>query len=144
MGTYGYMKTDVYGYVNGKKAYSRDEYIEMCRGFADLHGDDELLEYAQKVTHDWYNAGWHRTFTSYYLSDYALEEPYRSLKKHEFERLKELQAEARAAEKAADDAREWRFIQSCYYADNSVEEVWEDKDGNRKIVMTTAPHGDAC
>jgi hypothetical protein len=31
-----------------------------------------------------------------------------------------------------------------YFADNSVEEVWEDKDGKRKRVMVVAPHGDAC
>ena len=46
--------------------------------------------------------------------------------------------------KAADDARRWRHIRNEYYADNSVEEVWEDKDGVQKTVMIVGPHGDAC
>ena len=55
-----------------------------------------------------------------------------------------MQKEAIEAEKAADDAREWKYKETIYWADNSVEEVWEDKDGNTKTVMVTGPHGDAC
>ena len=89
-------------------------------------------------------AGWHQTFTTYYLSDYALSEPGRSLTVKEFNRLKELQQAAREAEKAADDAREWKLHQTIYWADNSVEEIWIDKNGATKSVMTVGPHGDAC
>ena len=140
------MKYDpnVYGYVNGKPTYSRDEFIFTVRGFGPLENDADLLAFAEKVTSRWYNAGWHQTFTTYYLSDYALSEPGRSLTVKEFNRLKELQQAAREAEKAADDAREWKLHQTIYWADNSVEEIWIDKNGATKSVMTVGPHGDAC
>ena len=135
---------DVYGYVNGKAVYSRDEFIFEKRGFGAIESDAELLAYAEKVTYGWYHSGWKRTFTTFYLSDYAANEPGASLTKAEYARLKELQKEARAAEKAAEEAREWKKIGTYGYADNSVEEVWEDKDGKRKTVMAVYPHGDAC
>ena len=124
------MKYDpnVYGYVNGKPTYSRDEFIFTVRGFGPVEND----------------AGWHQTFATYYLSDYALSEPGRSLTVKEFNRLKELQQAAREAEKAADDAREWKLHQTIYWADNSVEEIWIDKNGATKSIMTVGPHGDAC
>lgn len=138
------MEQRVYGYVNNKAVFSRDEFIFASRGFGPIETDAALLEYAREVTSNWYHAGWNRTFTSYYLSDYALSEPYCSLTLKEFARLRELQREAIKAEKAADDAREWKYKETIYWADNSVEEVWEDKDGNTKTVMVTGPHGDAC
>ena len=85
----------VYGYVNGKPAYSADEYVYAIRGFEELKSDKELLDYAEKVTHHWYDAGHRHKFITFFLSDYALSEPYRSLTKKEFERLKELQKQAR-------------------------------------------------
>lgn len=134
----------VYGYVNGKPTYSRDEFIFECRHFGPIETDEELLAYAEKVTSKWYSAGWHQSFVGFYLSDYALAEPYRSLTLKEFNRLKELQAEARAEAKRIEDAKQWRLVDTLYWADNSVEEIFEDKDGNRKTVMVTGPHGDAC
>ena len=140
------MKYDpnVYGYVNGKPMYSRDEFIFTVRGFGPIENDADLLAFAEKVTSRWYNAGWHQTFAAYYLSGYALSEPGRSLTVKEFNRLKELQQAAREAEKAADDAREWKLHQTIYWADNSVEEIWIDKNGATKSIMTVGPHGDAC
>lgn len=135
---------NVYGYVNGKAVYSRDEFIFAKRGFGAIENDADLLAYAEKVTSKWYDAGWHRTFTSYYLSDYALSEPSASLTKAEFARLKQMQAEAQAEQKRLEDEKEWRLVGTYGYADNSVEEVWENKHGERKTVMTVAPHGDAC
>ena len=135
---------NVYGYVNGKPTYSRDEFVFECRHFGAIENDADLLAFAEKATHGWYNAGWTRTFTTFYLSDYALAEPRRSLTDKEFARLKELQAEARAEAKRIEDAKQWRKIGTYGYADNSVEEIYEDKDGNRKTVMTVHPHGDAC
>ena len=78
------------------------------------------------------------------LSDYALSQPRASLTLKEFDRLKELQQQARDAAKAADDAREWKLKDTACYADNSVEEIWIDKDGIEKRVMTVGPHGDVC
>lgn len=140
------MKYDpnVYGYVNGKPTYSRDEFIFAVRGFGPIENDADLLAFAEKVTSRWYNAGWHQTFATYYLSDYALSEPFASLTLSEFGRLKELQQEAREAAKAADDARCWRLKETINWADNSVEEIYEDKDGNTKHVTVVGPHGDAC
>ncbi len=134
--------TSVYGYVNGKAVYSRDEFIFTCRGFGAITSDEELLKFAEKVSSNWYEAGWHRTFTTFYLSN--LSEPCRSLTLKEITRLKELQEIARKKEKEADEAREWKYVKTIYWADNSEEEVWEDKNGVRKTVMVVAPHGDAC
>lgn len=86
---------NVFGYVNGKAVYSRDEFIFTSRGFEEITSDAELLKYAEKVTYGWQNAGHKQTFAGFYLSDYALSEPYRSLTKKEFARLKELQKQAR-------------------------------------------------
>lgn len=134
---------NVYGYVNGKPTYSRDEFIFASRKRGPIEDDAELLEFAAKVTGQWYRAGWRRTFTTYHLGNYVLDEPFRSLTTKEYARLRELQQEAIAAEKAEDDARGWRLIQTDGYADNSVEKTYRDKDGTQKTVMAVAPHGDA-
>ena len=52
--------------------------------------------------------------------------------------------QAEAAKKAAEEARGWHLVGTYSYADNSVEEEYEDKDGNSKTVMVVYPHGDAC
>lgn len=133
---------DVYGYVNGEAVFSRDEFVYKRRKRGPITDDDELIEFAEAVTHNWYDAGWHRTFTTYYLGDYALDEPCKSLTGTEYARLKELQKAERARMKAADEAREWKLDRTEYFADNSVEEVWIDKDGTEKRVMAVYPHGD--
>ena len=135
---------DVFGYVNGKPVYSRDEYIYTKRRFGALETDEELMAFAEKVTCHWHRGGWEHGFIDFYLSDYALSEPYRSLTKVEFERLKELQREAEAKHKAEEDAKEWRLDHTIYWADNSVEEVWINKYGEKRSVMTVQPHGDCC
>ena len=135
---------NVYGYVNGKPVYSRDEFVFTKRGFSAIETDEELLAFAKKASCDWYDAGWHRTFESYYLGDYALSEPKASLTNREYERLRQLQKEAQEAAKAADEARCWKLVDRVFWADNSEEEIWEDKDGIRKTVMVVGPHGDAC
>lgn len=134
----------VYGYVNGKAVYSRDEFIFTARGFGAIESDEELLAYVEKVTSKWYNAGWHHTFETYYLSDYALEHPCSDLTISEFNRLKKLQKQAQEELKHADEAKGWKLIETVGYADNSVEEIWESKDGERKTEMVVFPHGDAC
>ena len=135
---------NVYGYVNGEAVHSRDEFIFKSRHRGPIETDIDLLEYAEKVTSGWSSAGWHQTFAGFYLSDYALSEPFRSLTKSEFARLKQLQDEAIAAAKAADEARNWQLVDTLYWADNSVEEIYEDKDGIRKTVTVVGPHGDVC
>lgn len=137
------------GFYNGIPCYSHEEFVYRCRErelgrFGAIENDDELIEFARKASHDWYDAGWHQTFETYYLGDYALDEPKRSLTDAEYKRLKELQKEAQAKAKAKEDAREWKYITTYYYADNSVEELWRDKDGNEKMVMTVGAHGDVC
>lgn len=134
----------VYGYVNGQPVYSRDEFVFKCRGFGAIESDDALMEYARKVTSNWYRSGHHHSFISFYLGDYALDHPYRDLTKTEYERLKELQAEARAKHEAEEDARGWELVETIYWADNSVEEYYRDKNGETKSVMVVQPHGDVC
>ncbi len=41
-------------------------------------------------------------------------------------------------------ARCWQHVETLHWADNSVEEVYKDKDGNIKRVIAVGPHGDAC
>lgn len=135
---------NVYGYVNGKPVFSRDEFIFEQRKRGPIEDDAELIAFAEKATSGWHNAGWSHSFISFHLSDYALSEPFASLTLSEFGRLKELQQEAREAAKAADDARCWRLKETINWADNSVEEIYEDKDGNTKHVTVVGPHGDAC
>lgn len=86
---------NVYGYVNGKAVYSRDEFIFTSRGFEAITNDAELLKFAEKVTSGWSDSGHRHSFAGFYLSDYALSEPYRSLTLKEFARLKELQKQAK-------------------------------------------------
>lgn len=133
-----------YGYVDGEAVYTRDEFVFKKRGRGPIESDEELIAFAEKVTGGWYNAGWHLSFASYYLGDYALDEPKQSLTAKEYKRLKELQELARAEAKAADEAREWKLKGRFGYADNSVEDVYVDKEGVEKRVMVVAPHGDAC
>lgn len=95
---------NVYGYVNGKPVFSRDEFIFEHRKRGPIEDDAELIAFAEKATSGWHNADWSHSFISFYLSDYALSEPFASLTLSEFRRLKELQQEAREAAKAADDA----------------------------------------
>lgn len=135
---------NVYGYVNGKPVYSRDEFIYNKRGFGAITSDDFLIKYAQKVTYNWSEAGWHQSFRTYYLSDYALSEPYQSLTIREFDRLRELQKMAQDEYRRQEEARRWNKVQTMCWADNSVEELWRDKDGIEKIVVVVAPHGDLC
>lgn len=138
----------VYGYVDGEPVYSNEEFRYRSRGFGAIEqtprGDRFLFKFAKLVTSDWYDAGHHHTFESFYLSDYALSQPFASLTKAEFNRLKELQAEAQAELKRKEDEKEWKYDHTVYYADNSEEEVWINKYGETKQVMTVAPHGDAC
>lgn len=47
-------------------------------------------------------------------------------------------------QKAHDKAKEWKEVKKIYYADNSIEVIYEDKDGNQKTELEVAPHGDAC
>lgn len=108
---------NIYGYVNGKPVYSRDEFIFESRysRYKDeslkeqITNDAELLKFAEKVTSGWLNAGHKQSFTHFYLSDYALSEPYRSLTLKEFERLKQLQENAYA---------EWEAEQAKYKYEN--------------------------
>lgn len=70
---------NVFGYVDGQPTYSRDEFIYKKRRRGPITDDAELVAFAEKVTSGWYNAGWRRTFTTYYLGDYALDEPLNAL-----------------------------------------------------------------
>lgn len=136
--------SNVYGWVNGEAVYTAEEFRYKARGFGAITNDDDLMAYAEKVTYGWSDAGHKRTFTSFYISDYALSQPYASLTRAEFDRLKELQAIARRKAKEADEARQWRYVRTIYWADNSIEEIWADKDGIEKTVLVDGPHGDVC
>ena len=88
---------NVYGYVNGKPIFSRDEFIYESRRRGPIEDDAELIAFAEKATSGWHSAGWSHSFIDFYLSDYALSEPFASLTLSEFGRLKELQRGATGA-----------------------------------------------
>lgn len=134
----------IYGTVNSEPVYSRDEFVFKVRGFGEITNDEELLAFAEKVTHGWYYAGWHQDFRTYYLGDYAESEPLRSMTYTEYARLRKLQEKVQKEYDEAEAAREWKHVNTVYYADNSVEEIWRDKNGVEKEVMIVPPHGDAC
>lgn len=41
-------------------------------------------------------------------------------------------------------APDWVEVNRIHYADNSIEAVQENKNGDRRQVMVEAPHGDVC
>ena len=99
------MENNVFGYVNGEPVYSRDEFVYKARRFGELKTDQELMDFAKNKTSNWSSGGHRVGFVHYYLSDYAMSEPYRSLTKKEFERLKKLQEAAK---------EEWEAEQAKY------------------------------
>ena len=141
--------TRVYGWYNGIPCKTKEEFVYRKRerqlGFYGSITDDKtLINFCEKVSGHWQNAGWPREWPFVFISDYACSEPYASLTTQEFARIKELQEIDLAKHKANEEARKWKLVDTCSYADNSVEEIWEDKNGVRKTVMKVAPHGDAC
>lgn len=130
---------DAYGYVNGKPVYSHDEFAITSRGFGPIESDEDLIAYAEQETGHW---SWYRTLRTYYFSE--SDRLYNHLTYNEWNRLKELQEQACTAYKAAEDARQWHKVDTVYWADNSIEEIWEDQNGIRKTVLVDGPHGDVC
>lgn len=55
---------NVYGYVNGKPVFSRDEFIFEHRKRGPIEDDAELIAFAEKATSGWHNAGWSHSFTN--------------------------------------------------------------------------------
>lgn len=129
-------------YYNGKAYEDINEYYYAVRHRREITTDKELIAYAREVTSNWYYCGWHRTFLTYYFG--RLENGRYEMTKREYERLLELQKMAVKAFEGMQAAREWKLSKTYYYADNSVEEVWEDKFGNTKTHMKVYPHGDVC
>lgn len=53
---------NVYGYVNGKPVFSRDEFIYESRRRGPIEDDAELIAFAEKATSGWHSAGWSHSF----------------------------------------------------------------------------------
>lgn len=47
---------NVYGYVNGKPVFSRDEFIYESRRRGPIEDDAELIAFAEKATSGWHTA----------------------------------------------------------------------------------------
>ncbi len=138
------MEKNIYGYVNGEAVFSANEFVYKSRGFGALETDEEIFNYAQKVTYNWSTGTYKADFRTFYLSDYALSEPRRSLTADEFKRLQAMQDSVRREHDKAEEARQWQKVDTLYWADNSVEEIWRDKYGTEKRVTVIGAHGDAC
>ena len=131
---------EAYGYVNGRPIYSRDEWIYSSRGFGPLLNDDDLMTFAAKITHNWYTGSWRKGFEKYSLSEFELDEPFASLTQSEFDRLKVLQIAAKEKIRRFRREKDWKLIETVRYEDNSAEEIYENRYGERKTVQIESPH----
>lgn len=132
-------------YRNGTitKYDSHDAYIKAKRSFERFPCMEKMVEYLREKTH-FQQAGWRHDFLDFYISDYSQDPIYDYITMEEGRQLREYQKELRAKADAAEAARGWRLVDTIYWADNSVEEIWEDKDGIRKSKTVVGPHGDLC
>ena len=73
------------------------------------------------------------------MSDSEIAQPRLSLTDDEFKRLKEIQKVAREEEKRKEDARQWKKVRTIRFEDGSLNEMYEDKDGNKKTVSIFCP-----
>lgn len=131
-------KKGEYCYNGVKMSLTHDEFVIMKRGIESFESDESLVEWLKKVT-----SGFQK-FVDAYISDYTCGDYYDNLTDAEFKRVKEYQKELIQIEKDADNKREWKLKESSFYADNSVEETYVDKNGIEKTIMTVQPHGDIC
>lgn len=96
---------NVYGYVNGKPVFSRDEFIFEHRKRGPIEDDAELIAFAEKATSGWHSAGWSHSFIDFYISDYALS-PYVYDGSMTLADREKMQQAREAFEKLADALRE--------------------------------------
>ena len=82
----------VYGYVNGYACHSPEEFVYKCRKFGEITNDSDLIDWAEKCSHNWYNAGHHETFATFYIDSYDFS---RNFTQSELNRLRELQIQAK-------------------------------------------------
>lgn len=122
---------------------SQEQLLIQRRGFEKFESDEQMLAWLEEKG-AFQQYGHKRRFIDFYISDYCLDRIYDYLTKAEVKHLRELQNRKRAEHKAAEDAREWRKVDTFHYADNSVEKIWIDKNGVRKTVTTVGPGGDVC
>lgn len=122
---------------------SHDEAVIHKRGFERFESDDQMVAWLEEKG-AFQCAGHRRSFLNFYISNYCMDPIYDFLTNDEVKHLREVQKRKQAEKEAAEAAREWKKVETSYYADNSVEEIWEDKDGNQKTIMTVMPHGDVC
>ena len=112
-------------YVGDKPVHNRNDLVCASRKRGAITTDAELIEFCEKVTCGWTDLGIKRGFLHFYLSDSEIAQPRLSLTDDEFKRLKEIQKVAREEEKRKEDA--------------SLNEMYEDKDGDKKTVSIFCP-----
>lgn len=83
----------VYGYINGTLAETRDDYVKLRRGIDSFKDDNELMEYAKSRTGNWYMSN--GAFINFHLHRLDMEEPYCSLTEDEYKTLLNLQNKAK-------------------------------------------------
>ena len=131
--------------TNGQqyKFESRTEYNKFRRGFDHFESVEHMVNYLDANGY-FQQAGHKCSFLDFFLSDWDGARIHDLLTPEEFQQLKDYQQKLIAQFREAEKAREWKLVDTYYYADNSVEQIWEDKNGLRKTVMTVGPHGDVC
>lgn len=126
-------------YVGDKPVHNRNDLVYASRKRGAITTDAELIEFCEKVTCGWTDLGIKRGFLHFYLSDSEIAQPRLSLTDNEFKRLKEIQKVAREEEKRKEDARQWKKVRTIRFEDGSLNEMYEDKDGNKKTVSIFCP-----
>ena len=128
------------GSLNGTIYHDEDAYNIARRGFGPIESDEELVAYWKKATA---GRGWPHGDIAYASFGYH-DLQFTYLLKAEIERLKAIKERVRKERDEAEKAREWKYVKTRYWMDNSEEELWVDKDGNEEWRMTVGPHGDLC
>ena len=93
-----------------------------------------------------YQYGHSRTLKNYYISDsyywFSLKEFFTA---EEHEKILKLTKRYRKfCYHVKEVSPKWKTINKIHFADNSVEAEQQDKYGNIRRIMETAPHGDVC
>lgn len=112
------------------------------RGFESFESDEALIAYCE-ANYLFSSFGRPTSFENADLSPH-----WSDLVSHltcpEIKRLKELQSALRKEKAEKEAKKNWKRVDTLYFMDNSIEEIWEDNKGNHKRIMATAPHGDIC
>lgn len=123
-----------------------DEYIVMCRNFQ-YSSVAKLIRHIQEKG-AFYSAGYNRSIHRVTVFEKRMEIfDLRDgiLTKDEHRKVAKLILRyQRFYHYCKEVSPHWQEIDRVHYADNSIESIQVNKYGEKRNVLVTAPHGDAC